>query len=265
MSSIRLSETARAAFVPSGEYQQFIGGDWVSGRSTFDAIDPSVGSAWAVLPQGTAADAQSAVSAAVRAFGQWRRTTQDQRQAILLSIADRFESDGERFGALLATENGRPVREAGIADIPTVAAIFRFYAGVIRAFNGEQIPLANADTLLYTKREPLGVVAAIISWNSPLITFANKVAPALAAGNTVVVKPSEYASASILAVHPVDRGPTAGGCVEHRDRSRPRDRSGVGLAPRCSQDHVHRRTGNRASNSRICGPHIAAEFDGARR
>lgn len=198
MSSILSSDTVRAAFVPSGEYQQFIGGDWVGTHGTFDAVDPSVGDPWAVLPQGTADDVESAVSAAVRAFASWRRTTQEQRQAILLSIADRFESDGARFGPLLATENGRPVREAGIADIPTVTAIFRFYAGVIRAFNGEQIPVSNADTLIYTKREPLGVVAAIISWNSPLITFANKVAPALAAGNTVVVKPSEYATASIL-------------------------------------------------------------------
>ncbi|MBY6537927.1 aldehyde dehydrogenase family protein [Rhodococcus sp. BP-349] len=198
MSTTLSTESARAAFVPEGDYEQFIGGEWVRSRDAFDAVDPSVGSPWAVLPQGTAADVESAVAAAGQAFTLWRRTTQEQRQALLLSIADRFESDGARFGALLATENGRPVREAGIADIPTVTAIFRFYAGVVRAFNGEQIPLSNADTLLYTKREPLGVVAAIISWNSPLITFANKVAPALAAGNTVVVKPSEYASASIL-------------------------------------------------------------------
>lgn len=146
--------STRSAYVPSGDYRQFIGGEWVVGRTTFDAVDPSVGSAWAELPQGSPDDVETAVAAALRAFTGWRRTTPDQRQAVLLAIADRFETSGERFGPLLATENGRPVREAAIADIPTVKAIFRFYAGAIRAFNGEQIPLANPDTLLYTKREP---------------------------------------------------------------------------------------------------------------
>ena len=190
--------TTRGAYVPADDYRQFIGGEWVAGRDTFEAIDPSIGSAWTEVPQGSAADVEAAVSSARRAFTTWRRTTPDHRQAILLAVADRFEAEGARFAPLLATENGRPIREAFIADIPTVVAIFRFYAGVIRAFNGEHIPLANANTLLYTKREPLGVVAAIISWNSPLITLANKIAPALAAGNTVVVKPSEYASVSVL-------------------------------------------------------------------
>lgn len=198
MSATIPTASTRSAYVPSVDYRQFIGGDWVAGRTTFDAVDPSVGSTWAQLPQGSADDVETAVASALRAFTSWRRTTPDQRQAVLLAIADRFEESGEHFGPLLATENGRPVREAAIADIPTVKAIFRFYAGVIRAFNGEQIPLANPDTLLYTKREPLGVVAAILSWNSPLITLANKIAPALAGGNTVVVKPSEYASASVL-------------------------------------------------------------------
>jgi acyl-CoA reductase-like NAD-dependent aldehyde dehydrogenase len=188
----------RNAYAPTVDYRQLIGGDWVAGSGTFEAIDPSVGTPWALLAQGSADDVERAVAAAKTAFRDWRRTTYDRRQAALLEIADRFEADSERFASLLATENGRPIREAFIADIPTVQAIFRFYAGAIRAFNGEQIPLANPDTLLYTKREPLGVVAAVLSWNSPIITFANKVAPALAGGNTVVIKPSEYASASIL-------------------------------------------------------------------
>ena len=193
-----MSAPVRNAYAPTADYLQLIGGDWVAGTGTFEAIDPSVGTPWALLAQGSADDVERAVAAAKAAFGGWRRTTYDRRQAALLEIADRFEADSERFASLLATENGRPIREAFIADIPTVQAVFRFYAGAIRAFNGEQIPLANPDTLLYTKREPLGVVAAVLSWNSPIITFANKVAPAIAAGNTIVVKPSEYASASIL-------------------------------------------------------------------
>ncbi|MFI0445532.1 aldehyde dehydrogenase family protein [Actinomadura sp. 6N118] len=190
--------TSRAAYVPPGDYRQLIGGDWTAAARTFEAVDPSVGRPWATLPQGTEADVESAVAAARRAFGAWGRTTPDKRQAALLAIADRFERQGERFAPLLATENGRPIREAFMADIPTVSAIFRFFAGVLHGLNGEQIPVADPNTLVYTRCAPLGVIAAVLPWNSPLITFANKVAPALAAGNTVVVKPSEYASASIL-------------------------------------------------------------------
>lgn len=157
-----MSALGRNAYAPKADYRQLIGGDWVAGSGTFEAIDPSVGAPWALLAQGSADDVERAVAAAKAAFGGWRLTTLDRRQAILLEIADRFEADSERFASLLATENGRPIREAFIADIPTVQAIFRFYAGAIRAFNGEQIPLANPDTLLYTKREPLGVVAAVL-------------------------------------------------------------------------------------------------------
>lgn len=188
----------RKSYTPTADYRQHVDGTWIGGSSTFEAVDPSVGTPWAVVPQGSPDDVERAVAAARAAFPHWRKTTLDRRQSILLAIADRFEADGERFAAMLATENGRPVREAFIADIPTVQAIFRFYAGAIRAFTGEQVPVANPDTLVYTKREPLGVVAAVLSWNSPLITFANKVAPALAGGNTMVVKPSEFASVSIL-------------------------------------------------------------------
>jgi len=189
---------ARRGYVPAATYRQFIGGEWREGRSRFEAVDPSVGEVWAELPQGTADDVEAAVAAARRAFSTWRRTTLDQRQQVLLAIADRFEEQAERFAPLLATENGRPIREAHLADLPTVPAIFRFFAGAVRALTGEQIPVPDPTTLIYTKREPLGVVAAVLSWNSPLITLANKIAPALAGGNTVVVKPSEYASASVL-------------------------------------------------------------------
>jgi acyl-CoA reductase-like NAD-dependent aldehyde dehydrogenase len=115
-----------------------------------------------------------------------------------LAAADRVEADADRWARLLATENGRPIREALMADVPTTAGILRYFAGVVRDQRGDQIPVEDPDTLVYTLREPLGVIAALIPWNSPIITLANKIAPALAAGNTVVVKPSEYASASVL-------------------------------------------------------------------
>ncbi|WP_459985316.1 aldehyde dehydrogenase family protein [Nocardioides sp. AN3] len=196
MSTVTLAE--RNSFTPTAAYDMLVGGEWESAPCTFEAIDPSVGTPWTEIPQGSVATVERAVDVARAAFAGWRRTPLDRRQEVLLAIADRFEQHGERFASLLATENGRPIREAHIADIPTVQAIFRFFAGCVRALNGEQIPVADAETLIYTRREPLGVVAAVLSWNSPLITLANKLAPALAGGNTVVVKPSEYASASIL-------------------------------------------------------------------
>ncbi|MFB9764489.1 aldehyde dehydrogenase family protein [Nocardioides kongjuensis] len=196
--STSMRTSARSAYVPAAPYEQLIGADWIAGTGTFEAIDPSTGQPWATLPQGSARDVDEAVRAARAAQRAWGRTTLDQRQTVLLAIADRFEEQGERFAPLLATENGRPIREAHLADLPTVCAIFRFFAGVVRSLNGEQIPVADPETLVYTRREPIGVVAAVLSWNSPLITLSNKLAPALAGGNTVVVKPSEYATASVL-------------------------------------------------------------------
>lgn len=192
------TSTTRSAYVPQETYRQFIGGEWTAGGSVFEAVDPSIGQPWTELPQGSAADVEAAVRAARGAFTSWGRSTLDRRQELLLAIADRFEAHRERFAPLLATENGRPVREAHMADLPTVCAIFRFFAGIVRSLNGQQIPVADPQTLIYTRREPLGAVAAVLSWNSPLITLANKLAPALGGGNTVVVKPSEYATASIL-------------------------------------------------------------------
>jgi acyl-CoA reductase-like NAD-dependent aldehyde dehydrogenase len=188
----------RAAHTRQEPYRQLIGADWTPGRSVFEAVDPSVGEPWAAIAQGTPQDVEHAVGAARRAFEGWRRSTPDRRQDLLLAVAERFERNAERFAPLLATENGRPVREAFIADLPAVPAIFRFFAGAVRGMTGEQVPVHDPDTLIYTRREPLGVIAAVLSWNSPLITLANKLAPALAGGNAVVVKPSEYASASIL-------------------------------------------------------------------
>lgn len=189
---------ARAAFVPAGDYELLIGGEALPARATFDAVDPSVGVPWARIAQGTPEDVEAAVAAARRAFPAWRRTTPAQRQEILWRMAERVEGDPDRWATLLATENGRPIREAYIADVPTCAAILRYFSGLARDHRGDQIPVEDPASLVYTAREPLGVIAAIIPWNSPIITLANKLGPALACGNTVVVKPSEYASASVL-------------------------------------------------------------------
>ena len=176
----------------------FIGGEWISSSSRFEAIDPSVGLVWTDLPQATPAHIDDAVASATRAGKSWKKTSLTKRQVILSQIADRVEANADLWTKLLPTENGRPVREVFIADIPATVAIFRYFAGIIRDYRGDQIPVEDPNSLIYTIREPLGVIAALISWNSPIITLANKIAPALATGNTIVVKPSEYATASVL-------------------------------------------------------------------
>ena len=149
-------------------------------------------------PQGEGAHVDRAVTAARRAFASWRRSTPAQRQDCLWAMADRIEADAGRWSRLLATENGRPIREAATADVPTCAAILRYFSGLARDLRGDQVPVEDPSSVVYTTREPLGVIGAMIPWNSPIITVANKIAPALAAGNCVVLKPSEYASGSVL-------------------------------------------------------------------
>jgi len=188
----------RPAFVPAGTYGLHIDGEERPANETFDAVDPSVGQIWTAIPQGSTEDVDRAVAAASRAFHSWRRTVPSARQELLARLADAIEADAQRWARLLATENGRPIREGRDGDIPTATGILRYFSGMARGVHGEQIPTDTPDSLVYTTREPLGVIAALIPWNSPLITVANKVAPALATGNTVVLKPSEFASASVL-------------------------------------------------------------------
>jgi acyl-CoA reductase-like NAD-dependent aldehyde dehydrogenase len=189
---------SREPFAPAAPYEMVIGGEAVAASAGFDAIDPSSGQAWATIPQAGAEDVSAAVAAARAAGKSWGRTSGEVRQAMLWALADAVEAEPERWARLLATENGRPIREALLADVPTCAGILRFFSGVTRSHHGQQIPVERADSLIYTMREPLGVIAALIPWNSPIITLANKIGPALAAGNTVVVKPSEFASASVI-------------------------------------------------------------------
>ncbi len=188
----------RTPFAPAGDHGLIIGGEEIATGEGFDAIDPSVGRPWARLPQATEDDVDAAVRAAAKAFTSWRRTTPAQRQRILWEMADRVEADPDRWARLLATENGRPIREAYVADVPTCAGILRYFSGLCRDLRGDHVPLEDPGSVAFTTREPLGVIAALIPWNSPIITLANKIGPALAAGNTLVIKPSEYASVSVL-------------------------------------------------------------------
>jgi len=189
--------SALAPYAPSGPYGLFVGGEELPGDGEFAALNPSTGEQWATVAEASAAQADAAVRSARAAFSGWRRSSPEERQRVLLALADAIEAAGD-WPVLLATENGRPIREASGADVPFSAAVLRYYAGLARGLHGETIPTGDPLSRVFTTREPLGPIAALIPWNSPLISAALKLGPALAAGNTVVLKPSEYAAPSVV-------------------------------------------------------------------
>src|SRR5690606_12299872 len=144
-------------------------------------------------------DIDKAVAAATGAADAWGRTSPAERATLLNRIADRMEANLEAIAVAESWENGKPVRETLAADLPLAIDHFRYFAGAIRAQEGA-ISEIDADTVAYHFHEPLGVVTQIIPWNFPILMAAWKLAPALAAGNCVVIKPAEQTPASILLV-----------------------------------------------------------------
>jgi aldehyde dehydrogenase (NAD+) len=188
----------REAHRPDEPYRLFVAGEWVTARATFGAVDPSVGAAWAEIPEAGREQVEDAVAAARKAFTGWRRSSLAVRQEALWRMADRIEADPDRWAALLATEGGRPVREAYFSDVPSCVAALRLFSGLARGVRGEQVPVEDPHGMAYTVRSPLGVLAVRVPWNAPLVALAEQVGPALAAGNTVVVHASGRASATVL-------------------------------------------------------------------
>jgi aldehyde dehydrogenase len=180
-------------------YHQLIGGEWVQSRSEqmIETINPATEEVLARFQAGNAEDIDAAVTAARRAFPLWRKTTVTERAKILNAIADTIEKNADEFALLETVDNGKPIREARAIDIPLSIDHFRYFASVIRA---EENSSATVDgmTESYNYTEPLGVVGQIIPWNFPLMMAAWKLAPALAAGNCVVLKPAEETPLSVL-------------------------------------------------------------------
>lgn len=183
-------------------YRMFIGGEWVDARSgaVFSSIDPTTGQPWAVVPDGGAEDIDAAVAAARAAFDNgWRDASAAERAAVLRRLGDTLASPDwiQRLAVHEVLDTGKVIREAmGLARAYHSWAYY--FAGLAEANSGEVIPVPMKDTFAYTVREPVGVVGAITPWNSPILLTLWKLAPALAAGNTIVVKPSEVAPASTL-------------------------------------------------------------------
>ncbi|MEJ0067028.1 MAG: aldehyde dehydrogenase [Caulobacteraceae bacterium] len=192
-----INPLAKAPF--KARYGNFIGGAFapsVSGK-TFDNVSPITGGKICEVARSEAADIELALDAAHKAKDAWGRTSATERAAVLLKIADRMEANLEILASAETWDNGKPIRETMAADIPLAIDHFRYFAGCIRAQEGS-ISQVDNDTVAYHFHEPLGVVGQIIPWNFPILMAVWKLAPALAAGNCVVLKPAEQTPASIL-------------------------------------------------------------------
>ncbi|HSV80143.1 MAG TPA: aldehyde dehydrogenase family protein [Ramlibacter sp.] len=183
------------------QYNNFIGGKWVAPRDEawFDVISPVDGKVYTRAARSTAADVELALDAAHAAADKWGRTSAGERANILLKIADRLEANLERLAWAETVDNGKPIRETLNADIPLAIDHFRYFAGCVRAQEGA-VSEIDEQTVAYHLHEPLGVVGQIIPWNFPILMAAWKLAPALGAGNCVVLKPAESTPISILLV-----------------------------------------------------------------
>ncbi len=180
-------------------YDNYIGGEWVAPKSGkyFTNTTPITGAEIGQIARSNADDVEAALDAAHAVKDRWGHTSPTERGNILLKIADRMEQNLELLATAETWDNGKPIRETMAADVPLAIDHFRYFAGVLRAQEGG-ISEIDADTIAYHFHEPLGVVGQIIPWNFPLLMACWKLAPALAAGNCVVIKPAEQTPASIM-------------------------------------------------------------------
>jgi len=181
------------------QYENFIGGEWIApiDKEYFDDTSPIDGSLVSRIPKSNSKDIDLAVKAAWKAAETWGDTPVVERSNLLLKIADRVESNLEHLALVETWDNGKPIRESMAADLPLAVDHFRYFGAAIRAESGETSDL-DANRVTMEIHEPLGVVGQIIPWNFPILMAVWKLAPALAAGNCVVLKPAEQTPVSIL-------------------------------------------------------------------
>lgn len=180
-------------------FQNTVNGRSVSQAANFESFDPFTGKPWALVPADGPAEVDAAVGAARAAFKspEWRGLTTTARGKLLVRFADTLAENADRLAAIETRDNGKLLAEM-TAQCKYIPEWFRYFGGLADKIEGAVLPVDKANMFAYTRREPLGVVAAIAPWNSPLLLLSWKLAPLLAAGNTVVIKPSEHASASTL-------------------------------------------------------------------
>jgi len=198
---------ARVTSFVSRKHKMLINGKWVDSVSgkTFPTYNPATGEVMAQIAEGDREDINRAVTAARNAFekGPWRQLTASERGKLIWKLGDLLEENLEEFAELESLDNGKPLTIARVADIPLAADLFRYMAGWATKIEGNTIPISvpytpGARYLAYTLREPVGVVGQIIPWNFPLLMAAWKLGPALATGNTVVLKPAEQTPLTAL-------------------------------------------------------------------
>jgi len=183
------------------KYRMLIGGEWVEPQSGewFESVNPFTAAPWALIPRGNAADVDRAVAAARSAYyGDWRKMNATARGSLLRRLGDLIAAEAERLAEIETTDNGKLIAEMR-AQLNYIPQWFHYFGGLADKIEGRVIPIDRPGVFNFTREEPLGVIAAITPWNSPLMLAAWKLAPALAAGNTVVWKPSEFSSVSALA------------------------------------------------------------------
>ena len=198
-----VEDLAVAPFLRGGAKKLYIGGRWVDAASgkTFQTLDPASGEPLAEIADGDVEDVDLAVAAARKSFdtGAWRNLPAAERSRILWKVGDLIAERMMEFAELESLDNGKPINEALLADVPLAVSTFRYYAGWVTKIAGQTLPVSlPGEYLAYTLREPVGVVGLIIPWNFPLLMAAWKVAPALAFGNSVILKPAEQTPLSAL-------------------------------------------------------------------
>jgi (Z)-2-((N-methylformamido)methylene)-5-hydroxybutyrolactone dehydrogenase len=195
----QLIETPKADEVR--QYKMLVGGEWVSARSgkTFESINPYTGRVWATAPEAGEEDVDRAVRAAREAFdeGPWGKMTGTERARLIRRLADLLAENAEDIAQVESTDNGKLLREMG-GQLKALPEWYYYFAGAADKIQGETIPSDKPNFFVYTRREPIGVVGAIVAWNSPLLLLTFKLAPALAAGCTFVAKTAEQTPASAL-------------------------------------------------------------------
>ncbi|MEP2919208.1 aldehyde dehydrogenase [Sulfitobacter sp.] len=181
------------------QFQQYIGGAFSNGSAQFESRDPATGNVWAMMPEARAADVNAAVDAAHEAFFDpaWANMTASARGKLLYRLADLIAENAQTLAHIETRDTGKIIRETS-AQIAYVAEYYRYYAGLADKIEGAHLPIDKPDMEVWLRREPVGVVAAIVPWNSQLFLSAVKIGPALAAGCTVVLKASEEAPAPML-------------------------------------------------------------------
>jgi (Z)-2-((N-methylformamido)methylene)-5-hydroxybutyrolactone dehydrogenase len=196
---MQLIETPKAK--ETREYRMLVGGEWVDALSskTFESVNPYTGKVWATAPEAGEEDVDRAVRAAREAFdaGPWGKMTGTERARLIRRLAELIAENAESLALIESTDNGKLLKEMR-QQLNAMPEWYYYFAGAADKIHGETIPSDKANFLVYTRREPIGVVGAVVPWNSPLLLLTWKLAPALAAGCTLVAKPAEQTPASTL-------------------------------------------------------------------